>query len=50
MSIFDLGALVITVTALFSYLNYRFLKQPMTIGIMCFGNWWMRCSTQFCSR
>jgi len=34
MSGFQIIALLLTVTALFSYLNYRFLKLPATIGVM----------------
>lgn len=30
----DIAALLITLTALFSYLNYRFIKLPTTIGVM----------------
>ena len=35
MSVFDIIALLITLAALFSYLNYRFVKLPTTIGLMC---------------
>ncbi len=34
MTSFQIIALLITVTAVFSYLNYRFLKLPTTIGVM----------------
>jgi monovalent cation:H+ antiporter, CPA1 family len=34
MSVFQLIALVLTVTALFSYLNFRFVHLPTTIGVM----------------
>ena len=34
MTIFQIIALLLTLTALFSYLNYRFLKLPSTIGVM----------------
>jgi CPA1 family monovalent cation:H+ antiporter len=34
MSGFQLFAAIITLTAIFSYLNYRFLKLPTTIGVM----------------
>lgn len=34
MTIFQIIALLITLTALFSYLNYRFFKLPATIGVM----------------
>ncbi len=34
MSIFQIVALLISLTALFSYVNYRFFKLPATIGVM----------------
>lgn len=34
MDIFDTAAVLITLAALFSYVNYRFLRIPTTIGIM----------------
>jgi len=34
MTIFQIIALLISLTALFSYLNYRFFKLPATIGVM----------------
>ena len=34
MTIFEIFSLLITLTALFSYLNYRFIKLPTTIGVM----------------
>ena len=34
MDIFDTAALLITLAALFSYVNHRFLRIPTTIGIM----------------
>jgi len=34
---YQLVALVITVAALFSYINFRFLKLPTTIGVMLIG-------------
>ncbi len=34
MDILNIAAILITLAALFSYLNYRFLKIPTTIGIM----------------
>jgi CPA1 family monovalent cation:H+ antiporter len=34
MTGFEIIALLLTVTALFSYINYRFLKLPTTIGVM----------------
>ena len=37
MNLFDITALLITLTAIFSYINYRTLKLPMTIGVMLIG-------------
>jgi CPA1 family monovalent cation:H+ antiporter len=34
MSIFEVIAVLLTLTALFSYVNYRFIKLPSTIGVM----------------
>ncbi len=34
MTIFQIIAILISLTALFSYLNYRFFKLPATIGVM----------------
>lgn len=34
MTVFQIIALLITLTALFSYLNHRFFKLPATIGVM----------------
>src|SRR3954466_2730645 len=34
MGIFDLTAALLTLAAIFAYLNYRFIKLPMTIGVM----------------
>src|SRR4051812_941348 len=34
MTVFQLIALVLTITALFSYVNFRFIKLPTTIGVM----------------
>jgi len=34
MDIFDTAAVLITLAALFSYVNHRFLRIPTTIGIM----------------
>lgn len=34
MDLLQVSALVVTLTALFSYLNFRFLRQPTTIGVM----------------
>src|SRR5262245_19837266 len=31
---FDLAALLVTLTALFSYLNHRFLRLPASVGVM----------------
>lgn len=37
MTIFDLLAVLIGISAVFSYINYRFLKLPMAIGLMVMG-------------
>ncbi len=34
MSLFNIVAIVVSVTGLFSYINYRFIKLPTTIGLM----------------
>lgn len=34
MTVFQIIALLITLTALFGYLNFRFFRLPMTIGVM----------------
>ena len=34
MSVFQIIAVLLTLTALFSYLNYRFIRPPTTIGVM----------------
>lgn len=34
MTIFQIIAILITLTALFSYFNYRYIKLPTTIGVM----------------
>ena len=34
MSVFQIIAVLLTLTASFSYLNYRFIKLPTTIGVM----------------
>ena len=34
MTLFQIFAVLITLTALFSYVNFRFLKLPTTIGVM----------------
>lgn len=34
MQLFELTAILMALTALFSYLNYRYLQMPTTIGIM----------------
>lgn len=34
MTIFQIIAILITLTAVFSYLNYRYIKLPATIGVM----------------
>ncbi len=37
MTVFDLLAILVGISAIFSYLNYRFLKLPMAIGLMVIG-------------
>ncbi len=37
MGLFDILAVLITLTALFSFLNYCYLKLPTTIGVMVIG-------------
>ncbi len=37
MNLFDIIALLITLTAIFSFINYCTLKLPMTIGVMLIG-------------
>ncbi|MEN8135269.1 MAG: sodium:proton antiporter [Thermodesulfobacteriota bacterium] len=37
MELFQIIALLLTVAALFSFLNYRFIKLPTTIGLMVIG-------------
>ena len=37
MTLFNIIAILITLTALFSYLNYCYLKLPTTIGVMLIG-------------
>lgn len=37
MTAFDLLAILIGISAIFSYLNHRFLKLPMAIGLMLIG-------------
>jgi CPA1 family monovalent cation:H+ antiporter len=34
MTVFQVVALLITLTALFSYVNFRFIKLPTTVGVM----------------
>lgn len=34
MSLFNIIAIVVTITGIFSYINYRFIKLPTTIGLM----------------
>ena len=34
MSLFQVIAVLLTLTAFFSYLNYRFIRLPTTIGVM----------------
>ncbi|MEM7019251.1 MAG: sodium:proton antiporter [Pseudomonadota bacterium] len=37
MNIFQISAVLLTLTALFSYLNHRFIGLPTTIGVMLFA-------------
>ena len=37
MEILNIAAALITIAAVFSYLNYRFIKLPTTIGLMLIG-------------
>ena len=37
ISIFDLAALLLTLSALFGWLNRRFLRMPHTIGLLVMG-------------
>jgi len=37
MNLFDITALLITLTAVFSFINHCTLKLPMTIGVMLIG-------------
>ena len=37
ISIFDLAALLLTLSALFGWLNHRFLRLPHTIGLLVMG-------------
>jgi len=34
MSLFEISSVLMVLTALFSYVNYRFLRMPTTIGVM----------------
>jgi len=34
MNFFNIVAILITLSALFGYINYRFIKLPTTIGLM----------------
>ena len=34
MSVFNLIAIVLTLSALFGYLNFKFIKLPASIGVM----------------
>lgn len=34
MGVFDISAILLTLAALFSFINYRFVRLPMTIGVM----------------
>ncbi len=37
MTIIQITAILVTLTALFSYLNYRYIRLPTTIGVMLIG-------------
>jgi CPA1 family monovalent cation:H+ antiporter len=37
MDILNIAAILITISAIFSYINYRFIKLPTTIGLMLIG-------------
>ena len=37
MRLFEILALIITLTAIFSYINHRYLRLPLTIGVMLIG-------------
>ncbi len=37
MDILNIAAILITIAAVFSYINYRFIKLPTTIGLMLIG-------------
>ena len=37
MELFEIAALLITLAALFSYVNFRYIKLPTTIGLMIFS-------------
>lgn len=37
MDVFEIIALLVTLSAVFAYLNHRFIKMPMAIGIMLFS-------------
>ncbi|HEV2545365.1 MAG TPA: cation:proton antiporter, partial [Methylobacterium sp.] len=37
ISIFDLAALLLTLSALFGWLNHRYLRLPHTIGLLVMG-------------
>ena len=34
MAIFDVTAILVTIAAVFSFINYRFIKLPAAIGLM----------------
>jgi CPA1 family monovalent cation:H+ antiporter len=34
MTLFEISAILMVLTALFSYVNYRVLRMPTTIGVM----------------
>ena len=35
MDLFNIVAILLTITALFAYFNHRYLGLPVTIGVMC---------------
>ncbi|HEX9974059.1 MAG TPA: cation:proton antiporter, partial [bacterium] len=37
MDLFDIIAILISLSAIFSYLNFRYIKLPTTIGLMLFS-------------
>jgi hypothetical protein len=35
MTLFEIAAILLCLAALFGYANYRFLRLPNTIGLVC---------------